>query len=123
MLKFIPDPNGRGLTVTINRLGVETRTYFSAPSKSIDHVDKQYLTDRGLWNIGNDDKYFRYVQDRYREYMNNSHNSNTIYSQIESLQAVKFLLECEQDIIDSLDPDDKAKLCARIESFSKVGGK
>ena len=49
---------------------------------------------------------------------------NNINKQIKFLQAVKFLLECPQDVIDSLDPDDKAKLCAKIkESFSKEGGK
>jgi len=123
-LKFMPDPNSScgGVTITIDRLGVQTRTYFSAPSKSIDHVDKQYLIDRGLWNI--DDKYFLYVQDRYREYMSRSGNNNSLNKQIKLLQAVKFLLECPQDIIDSLDPDDKAKLCAKIkESLRKEGGK
>ena len=49
--------------------------------------------------------------------------TKSLDKQIKLLQAVKFLLECPQDVIDSLDPDDRAKLCAKIKkSLGKAGG-
>jgi len=123
-VKLTPNPSGRrGVALTVEHMGTETITYFNVPPRSIDHVDVAYLQKRGLWNVTTK-KQLKYIQDEFKKYMQNLSDNNLLDKQIKLLQAVKFLLECPQDIIDSLDPDDKTKLCAKIEeSLGKVGGK
>jgi len=123
-VKLTPNPSGRrGVALTVEHMGTETITYFNAPPRSIDHVDVAYLQGRGLWNVTTK-KQLKYIQEEFKRYMQNLRDNNLLDRQIKLLQAVKFLLECPQDIIDSLDHDDKAKLCAKIEeSLGKVGGK